>query len=164
MCCRTTVTFPPNTPPELITAELERIMPMAGFERVDPRYQTWSRKLPPIDLGDGSVQDRNVNVTHLVQGGQLTCGLYPPIGQHTVEDHRKHALGGSILFKIAMTLCERMGMGVIKQASLVGACRDEAGHMDEIVAEYPDSPLMFENLCYGFRTVLLEGVGQEPSQ
>ena len=136
---------------------IERLMALSGFKQTHPYM--WVRMLPPIE-GPPRV-DRSLTVTYLATNGQINLSLHPPIGPHTVEDHRTNALGGGIMFKLLMTLGEQLGADVT-QDSLVGECRIESGDQRIALASYPEQPLMFENLCLGFRQTLMQGVEQEP--
>jgi hypothetical protein len=100
---------------------------------------------------------RNITITPMLGDSGLMhvqFALNPPIGGHTREEHKNAGQAASILFKVAMVLGERGG-GTIKQMSLMGACKSEGEEL--ILAQYPDSPLMYENLCAGFRADMLNG-------
>jgi hypothetical protein len=141
-------------PTERVDVELARIARLAGFALIE-NTPIYKRELPPHE---GT--ERCIRITHHPNAHQIQLRLEPTIGAHGLDDHRVNSLGGAILFKVAMTLGERLGADV-RQASLVGGCRDASGTPDILLASYPSNPLRFEGLCMGFRTVLLEGVGQE---
>lgn len=93
------------------------------------------------------------------ESGLITVnfGLEPTIGGHSPGEHKAAGQLASILFKTLMVLGERGG-GEIVQTNLMGPCLQEGSH--RILAVYPDQPLMFENLCAGFRADLAAGVEQ----
>ncbi len=87
----------------------------------------------------------------------VNMGLEPTIGGHTAGEHHASGQLASILFKVLMVLGERGG-GELVQTNLMGPCLAEGAN--KILAQYPEHPLLFENLCQGFRNDLLNGVEQ----
>ena len=87
----------------------------------------------------------------------MNFGFNPSIGGHSLGEHKNAGQIASILFKVMMVLGERGG-GLITQTNLMGPCLQEGPY--RVLAEYPDHPLMYENLCLGFRADLLNGVEQ----
>lgn len=85
--------------------------------------------------------------------------LVPSIQSHDLASHRFNAQAAAVLFKTMMTLAERSA-GTIVQEALIGDCYTENKVQERILAEYPQKPLLFENLCWGFRAVLGSGVPQ----
>ncbi len=145
MCCSTRVIGLPTDWP--------RILQIAGFSVQTEAY--WFRQ-----IGDGNIM-ANCTEASSGGGGNITFTLHPNIGGHAQQQHDVNAARAAILFETARALAEG-GNGTIKQLSLVGACRAEAGDVSELtLAVYPDHPFLFEHLCYGFRQTLMRGVPQE---
>ena len=137
MCCKSLVLPVPDEWPAILT--------IAGFTPDDGR---WHR-----EVGGSQIYCSDNT------GISLAFSLSPTIGSHSLGEHQVNAAAAAVLFKTLMTLAERVD-GEIIQSSLVGDCATENGTSSRILAQYPRTPLRFENLCLGFRTVLLKGVGQ----
>ena len=125
-------------------------MRIAGFEEND-RY--WIRQVTP----QSSVTAHPANM------GGMEFKLNPSIGNHDTEAHVLNAATAAVVFKVAMTLAE-MANATVMQGSLMGECQLEAGMGNIILARYPLEPLLFANLCLGFRAVLMAGVPQERTE
>ena len=93
-----------------------------------------------------------------ISSNSIHFTLFPVISGHTLPDHERDKDMAAVLFKTAQTIAERNDLA-ITQTALQGVCQKELG-WTHIIASYPDHPLLFENLCWGFRAVLLHGVGQ----
>jgi hypothetical protein len=145
MCCRSSV-FP-------IPESWPLVLEMAGFKPVQPdRLLTpWWRELDELH----SIHA----VLGMAPNHGLAFTLHPSIGSHLPDDHERNATSAAILFKVLMTLAEQ-AEGQVLQQTLVGECRRESGRGERVLASYPSQPLRWENLCVGFRTVLLRGVSQ----
>ena len=140
--------------------EVARILLTSGLVHVPGgELEYWRR-----DFGNG--RSLHVEVLHSEDGSIATLKLSPTIGSHTYDDHLRNADTGAMMMKIAMTLAEEAD-GTVTQLFLRGACVEEnvvpEGMLREqrVLAVYPHVPLRFENLCRGFREVLLRGVGTE---
>ena len=122
---------------------------MAGM--VEGKFGTWVRQLTLTNSLSASYDE---------DGNSLQFRLEPAIGTHSEEEHRVNAPLAAIMYKVAMTLAERSG-GSIEQQALVNECFFENGRrMERVLAVYPEQPLVFENLCLGFRTALMRGASQ----
>lgn len=160
MCCKSTLHLQFPHDPDVVRPLIQRIMELSQFEERNP--DTWVRTLPPLEDASGYGAGRYVTLTYLPVGKYISMSLSPSIGSHDLHQHTVNSLGASIMFKVLMTLGEQVG-GLVTQDSLVGGCRDESNGTGQLtLASYPEQPLMFEKLCWGFRQTLGKGVAQEP--
>jgi hypothetical protein len=150
MCCRTVITPVPKNWQEIVR--------LAGFKRGSAGVWTKDYGSSIIfcqkGLSQGSIW---MPMSQTPETGLLLM-LWPPISDHSMEQHTKAGYAASVLFKVAMTLGER-GRYEITQMNLVGKCLyDNHDKPTRQLAAYPERPLLFQNLCLGFRTVLGRGI------
>jgi len=136
-------------------------MQIAGFEPLQAYtgddFPGFVRRFEPRDN-----TPRSIVVQFFLPDGIVRIDLAPTIGaEHTLEDHMRNQDMGAVAFKVMMTLAEA-GDGIVMQKALRGECYFEQGHDAQVIAHYPDMPLRFENLCFGFRQVLGRGVENPP--
>ncbi len=149
MCCRSHIQLC-----DLGDEEMQLVLRVAGFES-DPQRSQWIRF-----IGQGQFSrfvwarpQRNEESGLL----SVSFGLEPTIGGHSAGEHKAAGQLASILFKTMMALGERGG-GELVQTNLMGPCLQEGAH--RILAVYPERPMLFENLCSGFREEIAHGVEQ----
>jgi hypothetical protein len=149
MCCRSHIQLC-----DLGDEEMQLVLRVAGFES-DPLRNQWKRGLSQ-GLFSRCVWARPQRNE---ESGLLTVsfGLLPTIGGHSAGEHKAAGQLASILFKTMMVLGERGG-GELVQTNLMGPCLQEGAH--RILAVYPERPMLFENLCSGFREEIAHGVEQ----
>ena len=140
MCCRLTV-FPLD--PELAVS----ILALGMFTLVEGQTTTWRRIVPE----EGTA----VNAILVPESNALRLELSPPVSQYM--HHADKRIAGGIYFEIAAKYAEKVG-GQIKQLSNVIGCT-EGGVAEHILAQYPDIPLLWEQVCPGFRETILGSAG-----
>ena len=158
MCCNTRVDV------RLPRDEIASILLIAGFHATQ-HPPLFIREFEPMQTErrwmDGTPITENRLVRATIQPYGVSFSLSPSIASHTEEQHALNALGAAIMFKTVMTLAERGG-GSARQLLLMADCLRENSSDSRLLADYSIEPpiqLDFANLCLGFRTVLLQGIG-----
>ncbi len=133
MCCRLILNPVPG--------RIEDYLRLAGFARNEEYRNFWSRI---IEAEKTTVRAR------LTENG-LELSLYPSVTNYL--GHADKRLGASLMFQTAALLAEKSG-GSIAQHATVEGCMAERPSI-AVVASYPAQPLFYQNVCRGFREVLL---------
>jgi hypothetical protein len=81
----------------------------------------------------------------------LRLELSPSVSQYA--HHADKRVSSGVYFEIAAKYAEKVG-GVITQLSNVSGCT-EGGVSEHILAQYPEQPLRWEQVCPGFRETIL---------
>lgn len=132
-----------------VPEDTEMILAIAGFRPTEFSRNVWMRHLTLL-----------VDITASIQIEGIHLKLNPSIGEHSPENHAANAVSAAIMLKTAMTLAERID-GSVTQGSLVGVCKKEnGGNSQRLLGAYPEQPVLWENLCVGFREVLGGGIPQ----
>lgn len=136
MCCRLTVS---PLDPEVAAA----VLAVGLFVPVDGVTGTWRRLIPE--------EGTTVNAIFVPESRVLRIELTPSVSQYA--HHAEKRIASGVYFEIAAKYAEKVG-GTIKQLSNVTGCT-EGGVSEHVLAQYPASPLCWEQVCPGFRETIL---------
>lgn len=138
MCCRVTI--------EGRGPNHNEILRMAGFSAGS-------------GTGGDTPYEQNTRTRKLEDGTWLTLresydrstlNIYPPVSQY--EHHAGRREVAALMFKVGAFLAEDAKGKLVQEAS-VGMCLMERGVSSLTIAMYPQMPLVFDNICRGFREV-----------
>lgn len=133
LCCRVTVV--PAPPADLLESLLKiGLFRLAGGQ--------WVRYLPDTE---------SVAIKHNIAAGTIEMSISPTVGRY--EQHAERRVAASVMFEMAAKIAERVEGEIWHIANVIG-CRRSDG-MTSPLAVYPDHPLLYENLCPGFREVFV---------
>jgi hypothetical protein len=104
---------------------------------------TWRRVIPE----EGTA----VNAIFVPESRALRLEVTPTVTHYSHHADRRIASG--VYFEIAAKYAEKVG-GRITQLSNVSGCT-EGGVAEHVLAQYPGSPLCWEQVCPGFRETIL---------
>ena len=136
MCCRLTVT-PLN--PDVASA----VLSVGMFAPLEGISTTWRRPIPE----EGTA----VNAIFVPESNSLRLELTPSVSQYA--HHAEKRVASGVYFEIAAKYAEKVG-GRITQLSNVSGCT-EGGVSEHVLAHYPETPLLWEQVCPGFRETIL---------
>lgn len=139
MCCRVTLSPTPSAD------DMDDYMQIAGFAKYGTdRYPFWERVI---------AEEWTQIAVHLL-GDKVVIDLHP-----VVREYREHAdkrLAASLMMQTAALIAERTGATIWQEANVMG-CVTPEHPSTAVVAVYPEKPLLFENLCLGWKEVLMQG-------
>ena len=140
MCCRLTVT-------PLDAEVAAAILALGMFTPVEGLPATWQRSIDE--------EGTSVRATLAAESNLLRVELSPTVSHYS--HHADKRIAGGVYFEIAAKYAEKVG-GRITQLSNVAGCT-EGGVAEHVLAHYPETPLLWEMVCPGFRETIL-GAGQ----
>lgn len=123
-----------------LDVDLAKVVLTVGMFTPDPNFLGWSR-----EAEDGTT------IRATFEGDALRLELSPSISIY--QHHADKRISGGMYFEIAAKYAEKVN-GTITQLSNVVGCTD-GGVNTRVLAVYPEQPLMFEQVCPGFREVIL---------
>lgn len=132
MCCKLTVSPVP--------AEVAALLLQIGMFTLEGAL--WKREVP----------EEGALVTAFMEEDRLILNLQPAIS--TQLHHVNKRIAASIYFEIAAKVAERVGGRIVQMSTGSPGCTRD-GVTQIVVAEYPDSPMLFEKVCPGFQAVFL---------
>ena len=97
------------------------------------------------------ILEEGVSVHASLRDDSLELNLAPAIS--VFSQHEGKRIAASVYFEIAAKYAEKVGGTIIQRANVEG-CR-MSNDSSLIIADYPSMPLKHENVCAGFRLVLL---------
>ncbi len=140
MCCR------------LLVEPLDRALAVAVLETGLFSFAsshdggTWKRK---VIEDDGRIA--NVIAQVDAANGCLSLALLPSVS--TFQGHAYRRISAGVYFEIASKYAEKV-MGRIIQSGNVDQCIENRAR-ERLLAQYPDLPLQWAQVCLGFRVVIL---------
>lgn len=134
MCCKSEV-----TPLDGLIAET--ILTVGLFTPSGSRQ--WQRRIT-----DGE-DTTAVNVS--LVDGKMEVWLTPAVNVYAA--HAQKRVAASVYFEIMAAYAEKVGGTIVQKANVTG-CTDGGVSMHTI-AHYPEMPLLWENVCAGFKSVFL---------
>ena len=148
MCCRV------STEPQVsgdVFAVADELLRIGLFTPGTGEHNNyWHR-----DMGDGTGVHAQVD-----HQGRLVVWLSPSITSNS--GHAHHRMSGGIMFEIAAKYAEKVN-GIISQHGLVVPCQrelqpDHPNYNHQPIAIYPETPLMYPNICPGFRDLFVSNL------
>ncbi|HLF78121.1 MAG TPA: hypothetical protein VJB57_11605 [Dehalococcoidia bacterium] len=136
MCCRLTV-----YPLDLEVAAA--VLGVGMFTPVEGSTTAWRRAV----LEEGTT----VQAILVPESNILRLELSPSISQYM--QHADKRIAGGVYFEIAAKYAEKVN-GRIVQLSNVAGCV-EGGVAEHLLAQYPDLPMLWDQVCPGFRETIL---------
>jgi hypothetical protein len=104
----------------------------------------WERK---IEEEEGIVK-----VT--IETEQLVLNLSPAISSFYQHQGKRRTAG--VYFEFAARYAEHVGGIIVQHANVIGCkSKDALAPTDRVLANYPDMPLLWENVCPGFQALLV---------
>ncbi len=131
-CCRATVR---PIVPEIARAILAtgRFIPMGDSAAA----VYWQRSIP----------EENTIVKAEIHTDSLSVSISPAVSVY--EHHHGKRITAGVYLEIAAKYAEKVGGEIIQHATVPG-CVDD-GKKDRLLAQYPDTPLQFSQVCKGFQ-------------
>lgn len=133
MCCRLTVS--PSDP------DIARTVLAVGMFTASHDANRWTR----------FIAEESTTVVAIIGEKDLRLELMPAVSFYAQHAGKRIAAG--VYFEIAAKYAEKVG-GKITQHSNVSGCTD-GGINSHVLAQYPDMPILWEQVCPGFRETLL---------
>lgn len=142
MCCRLTVT-PLDPDLARVVLALGEFVPIHDQEAKGAMF--WARV---VECEGGQLVTVNAI---LADAGNLRLELSPAVSAY--EHHAQRRIAAGVYFEIAAKYAEKVG-GRIVQLSNVAGCA-QGGTTERTLAQYPEMPMLWENVCPGFRAAIL---------
>lgn len=142
MCCRLTITpLDPDMARTILA--LGEFVPSHDQNAAGALH--WHRL---VECEGGQLVSVNANLSDI---GHLHIELAPAVSAY--QHHAQRRIAAGVYFEIACKYAEKVD-GRIVQLSNVAGCSE--GLMTErLLAQYPEIPMRWENVCRGFRAVIL---------
>ena len=87
----------------------------------------------------------------------LKLSLSPSVSQYA--HHADKRIAGSVMFEIAAKYAEAVEGTIIQQANVTG-CVEAGAPNNRVLAQYPESPMLWEKVCLGFQETILGDPGR----
>ena len=134
MCCRLSV-YPLDKETAIA------ILKVGQFE--EQNSFTWMRNLP----------DEGTTVYATFGPSALELHINPAVSHYA--QHLDKRVAASVYFEIAAKYAEKVGGTIIQRANVVGCLNsDYTKPSERTLAQYPDVPMLWQNVCPGFQETL----------